>query len=387
MPRSPLSRSLVGTLAAALVLTGCSTAGTVRPAVGGNALAPACPPVGGSPLVSADLVNELVSGADLPGWQAADIGASARLSDGRLVWVFGDTVRAADVTPRIVANSMLVTAGSCVSQLVAPDGGPVVPDAEDGTVMWPMSVSVMHPGAQSADDPVSDIVVVLCARTRRGDGGSMDFQFRGTSAAVFTVSDGGAPQLRQVVEVTPDDGSAYQVNWGAASTVHDGWLHVYGTRFTGLPLEFGRELHAARVRVGAVGTRSSWEFWAGDRWQRDRTRSTPVLPAAGGVSQTLSVDHVDGRWVAVSKKDGDLGDFVFSWTAPTPVGPWQPRAGVPAPAGFDTGDLSYTPLAHPDVELASGRLLVSISRNTLDFARLLEDPTAGQPVFTEIPYP
>ena len=62
-------------------------------------------------------LNRIVAGIDLPLWQAGDIGASARLGDGRIVWVFGDTVRAPDVTPRVVANSMLVTTGLCTSQV------------------------------------------------------------------------------------------------------------------------------------------------------------------------------------------------------------------------------------------------------------------------------
>ena len=40
------------------------------------------------------------------------------------------------------------------------------------------------------------------------------------------------------------------------------------------------------------------------------------------------------------------------------------------------------------IELADGRLLVSVSRNTTDFGRLLAEPTeVGRPVFTEIDRP
>jgi hypothetical protein len=105
------------------------------------------------------------------------------------------------------------------------------------------------------------------------------------------------------------------------------------------------------------------------------------------VSQTLSVDRVGDRFVAVSKRDGDIGDFVYVWVSGTPVGPWVPREAVPAPAGFDTGRLLYAPLGHPEVRLASGRLLVSISRNTTDLAALLADPEIGTPLFVEVAVP
>ncbi|MGY2085747.1 DUF4185 domain-containing protein [Blastococcus sp. SYSU DS0539] len=177
------------------------------------------------------------------------------------------------------------------------------------------------------------------------------------------------------------------MNWGAAATVDGGWMYVYGTRLTGVAGVFGRELYVSRVPVGSPADRSSWRFWDGPAWQADRGRAAPVLGAAGGVSQTLSVDAVGDEWIAVSKRDGDLGDFVYTWTAPSPSGPWTPRRALESPAGFDTGELIYAPLAHPEVALASGRLLVSVSRNTTDLARLLTNPRVGRPVLAEIPRP
>ena len=49
--------------------------------------------------------------------------------------------------------------------------------------------------------------------------------------------------------------------------------------------------------------------------------------------------------------------------------------------------LTYAPLAHPEVPLSSGALLVSVSRNTTDLAQLLARPEVGRPLFAEIPRP
>jgi hypothetical protein len=350
-------------------------------------LEPPCPAPATRPVVSADLLNRVVARADLPMWQAGDIGASARLSDGRLVWVFGDTVRVPEATVRIVANSVLISSGTCISQVLPADDGPVIPDVDERTVRWPMSVVVLPPSPELADQGVDDVVVVLCARTRRGAGGPLDFQFRGTSAAVLTVSGGAAPQLQRILEITPDDGAADQVNWGAAATVSGDRFYVYGTRLTGEPGTFGRELYVAAVPVSRPDDRAQWRFWDGDRWQPDIAAAAPVLPARGGVSQTLSVDEVDRTWVAVSKRDGDVSDFVYTWTAPAPTGPWTPQRALESPAGYDTGELTYAPLAHPEIPLESGDLLVSVSRNTTDLARLLAHPEVGRPLFAEVPRP
>jgi hypothetical protein len=89
--------------------------------------------------------------------------------------------------------------------------------------------------------------------------------------------------------------------------------------------------------------------------------------------------------VAVSKRDGDLGSFVYTWSGSTPHGPWVPEEGVAAPTDLAKGLLRYAPLGHPEVPVRSGYLLVSVSRNTTDLQRLLSDPKVGVPHFLEIP--
>lgn len=322
-------------------------------------------------------LNEVVAQADLPYWQAADIGASARLRDGRLVWIFGDTVRRAGIAPGLVANSMLITSGTCLSQLMATAKGPVIPDVEPGVVRWPMSVVVVPEGD-------TDRVVVFTGRIRRGSGTDVwGFRYLGSDAVSFTVEPGEAPQLDEVLPLTPDDESAQQVNWGSASMVSGGHVYVYGTE---LPrgVAFGRSLRVGRSSLADPTDRRTWEFWDGVRWQAEPSRAVPVIPAEGGVSQTLSVDRVGGAYVAVSKKDGDLGSTVATWTSASPVGPWTVSEALEAPFLTGEDEYAYAPLAHPEMSLPSGNLLVSISRNTTDLARLRQDPTIGRPQFAEI---
>lgn len=378
-------------LVGALVLAGCGSSGDPEPetALPAYRIEPACPDgpreVEG---LTVEILNRVVASADLPAWQAADIGASVQLDDQRMVWVFGDTVRSSDISPRLVANSMLVSSGTCVAQVRTADDGPIVPDVAPGVVRWPMSIVAMEPiddGLMAEHPEVTEILVVFCARMRRGTEGSFDFTFLGTDAAIFTVTPDGVPELFEILQISPDDEALDQVNWGAAAAVRGPWFYMFGTRQTGQ--DFGRELYVGRAPVADPTDRSRWGFWDGSSWGAPMDRAAPVLPAAGGVSQTLSVDHLDDEWVAVSKRDGDLGDFVYVWTAPAPYGPWTARRGVAAPAGFDTGRLKYAPLAHPEVPLANGKLLVSISRNTTDPARLLSDPEVGRPVFAEVERP
>lgn len=375
--------------------TGPATSGGAGPTDDPSApeyrLAPHCPRPEGAFAVTADQVNKVVSNGSLPAWQAGDIGASTRLSDDRLVWVFGDTVRDDSHTPRIVANSLLITSGLCLSQVIAPNDGPVIPDLGPREVYWPMSVVRIDPRkvrSPSLQGGYTDLLVVLSGRIRRGGQNAFDFTYLGSSATVFAVRPGQAPQILGTQQISPDSTSPDQINWGAASMIDDDWYYVYGSRHSGDKNEFGRSLYVARVPISRPSERSGWEFYDGSRWQKDLARSAPVLPASQGVAQTLSVSKIDGQYVIVSKKGGDLGDFVYTWSSRSPVGPWVGKAGVKAPFEVSKTDVQYAPLGHPEVPLKSGNLLVSVSRNTTDLTALLTKPSeVGRPVFAEVGVP
>ncbi len=311
---------------------------------------------------------------DLRYGQAGDIGASGRLGDDRLVFVFGDTLREPDVTPNIVANSLLVMSGTCASQLLTREHGPVIPDRGDGVVHWPTTLAVL-PGEEG------DRLVVFTSRIRREGGNALAFTYLGSSATLFEVPHGGTPRRVDTLELTPDDPDPHQINWGGAAMVLGEHLYVYGTQATGT----GRTLYVARAPVAGVAERSTWRFWDGATWQRDPDAAVRILaPDDPGVSQAFSASVVDDRVVLVSKGGGDLGDHIYAWTSGSPTGPWTRRRGPSATFKDSQGELMYAPVAHPEIPIASGELLVGVSRNPEDLGDLVANPRLGRPWFTQI---
>ncbi|WP_139220374.1 DUF4185 domain-containing protein [Trujillonella endophytica] len=347
-------------------------------------LEPSCPPADPSEPLTADDLNEAMDEADLRYWQSADVGASAVLADGRVLWVWGDTIRKLGVQPRMVDNSILVTSGTCISQLVTEPKGPVLPPDPNGLSVWPMSVIRMEPGPEAAAD-VTDVVVVYCTRVQRGDR-MWDFIVRGITVAVYEVGADGVPRLADAAQLTPDDPDLGAIHWGAASVLDGDWVYLYGTRNTGEAFVYGHELYVARVPATDPTSGAAMEYWDGATWQDDRGRAAPLIGAVEGVSQMLSVDVVDGRFLAYSKLGGDPNDWAAIWTADGPAGPFGPgRPVLESPSGLDEGYLQYTPLAHPDIPTTPGNLLVSVSRNVSDYDLLLRRPDLGRPLFAEIP--
>lgn len=338
-------------------------------------LQPECPdPPAQQPRTTVAELNSFVASMDLRYGQAGDVGATGLLSDGRIVFVFGDTLRAPDVTPNVVANSMLVLSGECVSQLLVRTHGPIIADRSDGVVYWPTTLAVL-PGEEE------DRIVVFTSRIRRHGGGALNFTYLGSGATLFTVSRGGVPEVGRTLDVTPDDEDFRQINWGGAAVVSSRWLYVYGTQQAGI----GRTLYVARTPVAAPTDRSRWQFWAGSRWQGAVAAAVPVLADGDrGVSQALSADVVDGHFVLVSKGGGDLGDRIFSWSSDAPTGPWTVRRGPSARFKDDDGNLTYAPMAHPEIPLENGKLLVSVSRNPDELTDLVANPRLGRPWFTQI---
>jgi hypothetical protein len=362
----------------------------VSPAASGDGvrLEPSCPAPEPGEVVSADDYNGAFEDADLFFWQSADVGASAVLSDGRVVWMWGDTIRDKEVEPempRMVDNSMLVTSGTCISQLVDDQHGPALPRDPNQLSIWPMSVFRTDPGPEAAAD-VTDVIVVFCSRVQRGDR-MWDFIVRGTTVAVYTVGGDGVPRLSDAAQLTPDDANLGAIHWGAASVLDGDWVYVYGSRNTGQAYVYGHELYAARLPVGQVTNRNAMQYWDGQSWQGDADRVVPVIGAAEGVAQTLSVDLVDGKYVAYSKLGGDLADEAATWTSDSPTGPFVVQPVLSSPAGQDTGYIQYTPLAHPDIPTTPGQMLVSVSRNVDDYELLLQQPQLGRPLFSEVPRP
>jgi hypothetical protein len=341
-----------------------------------------CLPI--APIRSVADLNRLVTGVrGDDAFRGADVGADVTLQDGRRLWVFGDTLRSADFDgQRFVRNSMLVFEPGCAQAVLPADHGALVPDRADGVGYWPMSVAKVERRGY-------DLVGVTAQRVRGADApdGALAFENLGPAVALFVVERGRTPQLLGVRDVGADDADPRRPTWGAAATVHDGWVYLYGTARPGTDLVFGFSLHVARVRPDDVLRPDRWRYWDGRSWVRSASDAATLVPAEGGVSQTLSVFERGGRWYAVSKRDEYLGSDLVVWSAPGPTGPFTPGAPAARIPSSERGRLRYMPLAHPDLLPERGSVVVSYSQNDTDPALVARDPFVYRPRFLRVPLP
>lgn len=341
-----------------------------------------CLPV--SPITTVGELNRLVG--EVRGsseFQGADVGADVSLQDGRHLWVFGDTLRSEDFDgQRFVRNSMLVFKEGCANVVLPADHGALIPDRADGVGYWPMSIAKVERVGY-------DLVGVAVQRVRgaaRPDGAAA-FENLGPSVALFVVPRGKTPQLLGVTDFGEDKFDLSRPTWGAAAAVHEGWIYLYGTANPQKSLVFGFSLQVARVRPDDLLDQSLWRYWDGSSWQRSASKAAVLIPADGGVSQTLSVFEQDGRWFAVSKRDEFIGTDLVIWSSPGPTGPFTAGPPVASIPSKESGTLRYMPLAHPNLLPVDGTVVVSYSQNDTDVSKVANDPFLYRPRFLRVKLP
>lgn len=333
------------------------------------------------PVTSVVQINDFIATTRQdPNFVGADVGASTALSDGRTMWVFGDTLRSPDFAgPQFVRNSMLILSDHKGCVVMPADKGAVIPNRADGVGYWPMSIA-------SIATQHGDSVGLGLMRVKQTGPGTFDFQILGPSVARLSVQRGGAPMVVSVTDVGKDrvdDGSPM---WGAAVVLTDSWIYLYGTSNPDPAHTAGWSLHVARTTLTDLRTPQHWEYWDGSGWSHDAASVSTLIPYQRGVSRVLSVFRRGGQWYAVSKRNDVLGTDLVVWKAPGPTGPFVAGPAV-AQIPSDDGLLQYMPLAHPEVLPEPGTVVVSWSRNVGDPHEIQQDPELYRPMFKRVPLP
>jgi len=140
------SRIGAGALALMLVAAAWPWVAAAREAVGASRPTSARPVVHSAPPcrrsapTSAAGYAAMFAGVDPARWGAADVALSVPLPDGRVVWLFGDTLS----TRRFVHSSAIVQTGGCLH--VSGGGSQLLPDADATHVYWISSARVVAGG-------------------------------------------------------------------------------------------------------------------------------------------------------------------------------------------------------------------------------------------------
>jgi len=152
-----------------------------------------------------------------------------------------------------------------------------------------------------------------------------------------------------------DATSKFVYIFGRSSAVTDGWT--------------GYDAYLARVPVAGIANPFAWRYWGQmapnwHGWTANPAQSTAILkaPRDGGVESTFTAWKDAGGWHLAARLGGAWGHnaagvpVVSKWTSTNLLTGWnrQELAQVPEDA--------YLAQAHPELPLASGKLLVTYNQ-------------------------
>jgi hypothetical protein len=329
---------------------------------------------------SASELNALIRGKSRgpAGMVGMDYAHAHALPDGRVLWVFQDVflgnVKTLDKA-KFVHNAALVQLGSCVRLLRS--GSSSDPRSWLGAAQekpkwhwfWPLG------GTMGADGFFHQFVVEMNNPN-------------GTGAAVGAVPERmwiATIRLRdlKVVRFEPAPDAGERPLYGFSVVDDEQYTYLYGNcyrQFTNPgyvgshDTDCGPKTYVARVPRGSVF--SAPEYWAGTGWSSDRTAAVPVMER-GWAANPMQVRRFGSTFVSVTKIDDWWGNTVYIDTAAEATGPWSE-------AGRFSADLVCADCSNYFAQIlpwgdARGRMLVSISNNTWNFADAVRQPLNYRP--------
>lgn len=282
-----------------------------------------------------------------------DAGVSAELSDGSVVWFFGDSaayypngalkyfeIGTAAWAP---ASEPTVTIDHSVRSRPLPLAEPTAdfpvcerPSDEPG--MWPLAAAVEHVARR-------DRVLVWMGNVCLGSNRSAVNQ--GVSVGEWWY-DPDDPRVDTPVQLTVLDQNLFvpgATRFGDAVLPDgNGSAYVYGCEYADDPADpVGGPCHVARVELDAAQDRDAYQIWNGEEWVTDGEPATVDFDAADGAGQPrgpFSVTHEpdSGAVVMVYSPWPSYTDHLEVRVAADPVGPFGPPTQVLLPGCDDTLD-------------------------------------------------
>lgn len=295
------------------------------------------------------------------GWISSDGGFTIPLTDGRTMWLMGDS-HIDDYDP----------ATGTVPCLFQVRNAALVQPADDWDWHHTQTLIGKGPGIKSflknnPDDQhfiwpgagiqINDTIYIYCANMKNAKSALEGFGF--AHAGNDLMAKVLFPSM-QVVGYAPLQ-NFDEIGFGIGFIQREHWVYVYGQKFN----KMTNELFVARFpETRPCGP---WQFWNGGDWTGD-IRKIKAIAAQGGVSGTFEVCAVHGRILLVSSQLSvgcDQGKDIFGATSTTITGPFSEPRWIYTIDDTLQGHYPffYAVVAHPEFSADGQDLLMTYAIN------------------------
>jgi hypothetical protein len=332
-------------------------------------------------------------------WQGADAAYSIPLQDGRVAWVFGDTLYGDErlVTgeePRMVHNTIGIS--TCkdgkwtIDYTIKKDakGSPdsfFKPQQNNGTYYWALD-GVEHNVGHNAE---LWITLVCVRNVPNSNAFALGFEICGTDLAHVTGLDGD-PQSWKVAYF-PLVAESVHANPSASALIEDDHLYIYTLYEVG-----SRPQILTRIPLQGLGDpRKNLQYLGSDdKWHDGIEPAKAKIIMKTGASEMSVRYHPELRkWIAVMVDPQIFSDKVILRTSPSLIGPWTDgdviyripilQKGDPK---YDADTFCYAGKEHPEFE-QPGELLFTYVCNTMKPKKLSAETNIYFPQVVRMPMP
>lgn len=327
------------------------------------------------------------------GWLGADAAYSIPLSDGRDVWIFGDTLYGKQ---RAVHGNAPLMVRNSIGISTCDAGGHwnltyVIRKDADGhphdffTAQHPNTWYWALDGFTSGHDLW---VTLLCVQNAPAQSQAMGFRACGTDLA--RISALGPDPKRWKIEyfpLVPDGTHAYP---SASAVVHDRNAYIFAQQEAG-----ARPLLATRIPLKGLGDpEKNLEYLASDgAWKHgfDPQQAKHVMEQ-GSSELSIRYHPEQKQWLAVMFAPEGFSSKIILRTAPNLTGPWTAGQIIyrvpemqPDKPGYDKDTFCYAAKEHPEFE--RGDLVFTYVCNTFAVPKLATNLSIYFPQVVRMPMP
>ncbi len=295
-------------------------------------------------------------------WTGGDATYSTLLSDGRRLWMFGDTF-IDQVNPdrsrptfHLIRNSLVLQENNQFNTLYAgtrENPKSFLTPNEPDSWYWPGDAT-----------QYKDIIYLfLQGFTKTSDG---DWGFERIFVDLVLLDPKTMSPINKIR--ISEDGS---ISWGACILENDSDTFIYGVK-SGL---FGKELYVAKTSPDMC---RPWEYWTLNGWSHTTQDGKPIFR---GVSEQFSIFKEQDSYYFLTQ-NSFLRKEIFLYKSESPTGAFIDKKTIYCTPETGGNIITYNAFVHEDVYLDS--LLVSYNVNSLDFSDLLKNADNYRPYFVKV---
>jgi hypothetical protein len=322
------------------------------------------------------------------GWTGGDGANSIALDDGRILWMFGDSLigRVQDgrrIDSRLINNSAAIQTGRepAIAAMAffyrtLADGSPAafLKPADGAGWLWP------YHGVRTAEGLFLFLLQIEPADGPAGFGFKLIATWLGK-----IVNPDEDPERWDLAQQKIPWGHEGRL-FGSAVMVQGDICYIYGTMDDASSGVMVKHMIVARAPLEKLGHFSAWRFFADGDWVAEADRAGRVCDH---VASEFSVSYLPelGRYALVYTEGGLSPNIVLRFS-PRPEGPWgDPVRVYSCPeAGWDPRIFCYAAKGHPELGVAADELIVTYMANATDFALLESDARLYRPRFLKITF-